>query len=71
MSIMTHEGYDAIVENDEKTGSFHGEVLNALDVITLEDCSVEGLKQALDDDIEYPGVSPNKRVARALERAVT
>ena len=47
MSIMSHEGYDAVVEYDEETASFHGEVLNLRDVITFQGRSVEELVPVL------------------------
>lgn len=52
MTVMTHEGYDAIVEYDAETASFHGEVMNLRDVITFQGQSVEELKRALADSID-------------------
>lgn len=52
MGMMSVKGYDAVVEYDEETASFHGEVLNLRDVITFQGRSVEELKQALADSIE-------------------
>ncbi len=49
---MSHDGYDTVVEYDEETGSFHGEVINLRDVITFEGRSVEELKQALAESLE-------------------
>jgi predicted HicB family RNase H-like nuclease len=52
MTMMTHEGYEAVVEYDEDAGLFHGEVINLRDVITFQGRSVDELKQALRESVE-------------------
>jgi predicted HicB family RNase H-like nuclease len=44
--MMTYEGYEATVEYDEDTETFHGEVVNLRDVITFQARSVSALKRA-------------------------
>jgi predicted HicB family RNase H-like nuclease len=52
MSTMHYKGYEAAVEYDEETESFHGEVADLRDVITFEGRSVGELKQAFADSVE-------------------
>ncbi|NJO54056.1 MAG: type II toxin-antitoxin system HicB family antitoxin [Bacteroidales bacterium] len=52
MSVMRHEGFEAVVEYDEDASIFHGEVLNLRDVITFQGRSVDELKQAFADSVE-------------------
>jgi predicted HicB family RNase H-like nuclease len=52
MNTMTYKGYEAIIEYDEDTEFFHGEILNLRDVITFQGQSVAELKQAFADSVE-------------------
>ena len=52
MSIISYDGYEAVVAYDEETTSFHGEVVNLRDVITFASRSVEELKQAFANSID-------------------
>jgi predicted HicB family RNase H-like nuclease len=49
---MNYKGYRATAELDEDAGVFHGEVINARDVITLQGSSVEELKRAFEDSVD-------------------
>jgi predicted HicB family RNase H-like nuclease len=49
---MTYKGYQSRVELDEKTGVFHGEVINTRDVITFQGTSAEELKRAFEDSVD-------------------
>ena len=52
MTTMTCDGYQATVEFDEDTGSFHGEVIGLRDVITFQGRSVAELRKAFKESIE-------------------
>ena len=49
--MMEHRGYCGRVEFDAAANVFHGEVVNARDVITFEGDSVGTLRQAFEDSI--------------------
>ena len=48
---MKYKGYESIVEFDDETEIFHGEIINIRDVITFQGSSVEELKQAFQDSV--------------------
>lgn len=50
---MTYKGYEAVAEFDEAADIFSGEVINTRDVITFQGESVEQLKQAFEDSVDY------------------
>ncbi|MBX3566545.1 MAG: type II toxin-antitoxin system HicB family antitoxin [Rhizobiaceae bacterium] len=52
MTVMHHNGYEAIVEFDEEAELFHGEVINLRDVITFQGNSAHELKQAFAASVE-------------------
>lgn len=69
---MEHAGHRAGIRYDDDAGSFHGEVIDTLDVITFQGTSVAELRQAFKDSVnEYlkvcaeRGRNPDK-VASAL-----
>ncbi len=43
--MMKYKGYIGRVEYDDEAGLFHGEVINARDVITFQGTSVEEIKR--------------------------
>jgi predicted HicB family RNase H-like nuclease len=49
---MEYKGYIAKVEFDDEANIFHGEVINAHDVITFEGDCVQDLRQAFTDSVE-------------------
>ena len=51
MTTMTHDGYVATVELDERAGRFHGEVINTRDVLTFQGRTPDELKAAFADTI--------------------
>lgn len=52
MSGMHFKGYEAVVEFDEDTSLFHGEIINLRDVITFQGQSVDELKAAFAASVE-------------------
>ena len=42
---MNYKGYEAVVEYDDEAEIFHGQVINARDVITFQATTVEDLKR--------------------------
>jgi predicted HicB family RNase H-like nuclease len=52
MNIMHYKGYEAIIEYDEDSDLFYGEVINLRDVITFQGASAQELKQALADSVD-------------------
>ena len=50
--MMRYKGYTASVEFDDGVGVFHGEVVNARDVITFEGTSADELVRAFHDSVE-------------------
>ncbi|WP_377290150.1 type II toxin-antitoxin system HicB family antitoxin [Rhizobium sp. SG2393] len=86
MTVMHHQGYEAVIEFDEDANLFHGEVMNLRDVITFQGSSADELKQAFAESIEdyiafcrERGEEPEKpfsgqfivRTDPALHRALT
>ncbi|SIQ27562.1 Predicted nuclease of the RNAse H fold, HicB family [Rhizobium sp. RU20A] len=86
MTVMHHQGYEAVVEFDEEANLFHGEVMNLRDIITFQGRSADELKQAFAESIEdyialcrERGEEPEKpfsgqfivRADPALHRALT
>lgn len=86
MTVMHHQGYEAVIEFDEDANLFHGEVMNLRDVITFQGSSADELKQAFAESIEdyiafcrERGEEPEKpfsgqfivRADPALHRALT
>lgn len=53
MSIMTYKGYTGIFDYDQEADIFHGEVKDISDVITFQGRSIDELKQALADSVDY------------------
>ena len=51
MTKMTNDGYVARVELDEEVGLFHGEVINARDVLTFQGRTLDELRAAFADTI--------------------
>jgi predicted HicB family RNase H-like nuclease len=51
MTTMTHDGYVATIDLDEDAGLFHGEVINARDVLTFQGRTIDELKTAFADTI--------------------
>ena len=49
---MNYKGYIGLVEFDEESGIFHGEVVNTRDVITFQGTCVEEIKQAFIDSVD-------------------
>ena len=49
---MNYKRYIGLVEFDEEAGIFHGEVINARDVIIFQGTCVEEIKQAFDDSVD-------------------
>jgi len=49
MTTMTHDGYVATIDLDEDAGLFHGEVINARDVLTFQGRTIDELKTAFAD----------------------
>ena len=47
MTSMRYKGFEAIIEFDEDSANFHGEVINLRDVITFEGRTVDELKAEL------------------------
>ncbi len=52
MTTIHHDSYQAIVEYDDETGLFHGEIVNLRDVITFQGRSIDELNQAFAESIE-------------------
>ena len=52
MTMMTHAGYEAVVEYDEDAGIFHGEVINLRDVVTFQGKSVAELQKAFAGSVD-------------------
>ena len=52
MNTMTYKGYIGQVTLDEEAGVFHGQVMNARDIITFQGRTVRELRKALKDSIE-------------------
>lgn len=50
--MLKHKGYLGHVQFDDKAHLFHGEVINAQDVITFQGETVSELKQAFIDSVE-------------------
>jgi predicted HicB family RNase H-like nuclease len=50
--MMEYKGYIAKVVFDDKSGFFHGEVLNLRDVITFQGDTVERLRRAFQESVE-------------------
>ena len=50
---MEYKGYLSHVEFDDDANIFHGEVINIRDVITFQGKSVDELRQAFEDSVEY------------------
>ncbi len=50
---MRYKGYTGIVEFDEDSRLFHGEVVGLKDVITFQGQSVEELEKAMADSIDF------------------
>ncbi len=50
---MTYKGYSGIVEYDDDTRIFHGEVVGLKDVITFQGESVSALETAMAESIEF------------------
>ena len=57
MTVMSCNGYDALVEFDADAGLFHGEVLALRDVVTFQGRSVDELRvafaESLNDYIDF------------------
>ena len=51
MTTMVHDGYVATIDLDEDAGLFHGEVINARDVLTFQGRTIDELKTAFADTI--------------------
>jgi predicted HicB family RNase H-like nuclease len=49
---MKYKGYEAIVEDDEDAGTFHGDVANLGDVITCRGRSLAEIEKTLAGSIE-------------------
>ncbi|MBI1792406.1 MAG: type II toxin-antitoxin system HicB family antitoxin [Acidobacteria bacterium] len=49
---MEYKGYAAHVQFDDEADLFHGEVMNARDVITFQGRSVKDLRKAFKDSVE-------------------
>jgi len=52
MKYKGYKGYIGVVELDEETDIFHGEVLLTQGVVTFQGRSVEELKQAFHDSVD-------------------
>lgn len=73
MNTLTHKGYTARVDFDERDGVFVGRVLGLRDIVSFHADTVTRLrsafKAAIDDylaDCEERGVSPEKSVSGKL-----
>ena len=51
--MMEHKGYSGAVEFDDVANIFHGEVLNLRDVITFQGRSVNELRKAFRDSVDF------------------
>jgi predicted HicB family RNase H-like nuclease len=49
---MTYKGYEGIVEFDEASHVFHGEVINTRDVITFQSSSVKQIEHAFRESVD-------------------
>ncbi len=49
---MKYKEYEAAGNFDEKANIFHGEVVNASDVITFQGSSTEEFRKAFEDSVE-------------------
>jgi predicted HicB family RNase H-like nuclease len=49
---MEHKGYVGVVEFDEDSEVFHGEVINLRDVVTFEGRSVRELRKAFEESVD-------------------
>ncbi|MCS5583740.1 MAG: type II toxin-antitoxin system HicB family antitoxin [Pseudomonadales bacterium] len=50
--MMEYKGYVAQVEFDDKAEVFHGQVINTVDVITLQGTSVPELRKEFENSLE-------------------
>ncbi len=50
---MKYKGYTGVVEFDDDVNIFHGEVIGLKDVITFQGESVEELKKAMAESVDY------------------
>lgn len=50
--MMEYKGYIGQVEFDDEAGLFHGEVINARDVITFQGTTVEELKREFQTSVD-------------------
>ncbi len=50
--MIEYKGYVGHIEFDDDANIFHGEVINARDVITFQGRSIDELRQALHDSVE-------------------
>lgn len=50
--MMEYKGYAGLVEYDDESGVFHGEVINTRDVITFQGATVAELRKAFRDSVE-------------------
>jgi predicted HicB family RNase H-like nuclease len=78
MNTMTHKGYTARVEYDERDSIFVGRVLGIRTIISFHGKTVDKLrkelKTAVDDyiaDCESQGVHPEKPAVATARRTIT
>ena len=78
MNIMSHSGYTARIEFDERDGIFVGRILGLRSIISFHGQTVEELRgqfaAAIDDyvsDCQVQGVSPEKPASGKLLLRVT
>jgi predicted HicB family RNase H-like nuclease len=50
---MNYKGYTGVIEFDEETRMFHGEVVGLGDVITFQGKSVEELEKAMAESVDF------------------
>ena len=50
--MLEYKGYIGKVEFDEKTGIYHGEVVNITDVVTFQADSIEEVKEEFEESID-------------------
>ncbi|NIM41941.1 MAG: toxin-antitoxin system HicB family antitoxin [Hydrogenophaga sp.] len=75
MNTMTHKGYTAHVEYDERDNLFVGRILGIRSIISCHGKTVSGLRKAFEhaikdylDDCKKEGLSPEKPASGKLRR---
>lgn len=73
MNALTYKGYTGVFEYDPEADLFHGEVAGIKDVVTFQGRSLDELRQALVESLEFylvacaeDGVQPEKPASGIL-----